>query len=75
MSPTVARRMTLAEHADGFSVCPCGKYAHVFRAEVLARLPVGYSGELCPECQLWMCSVDKLREAGYDDLPNTKADG
>ena len=61
-----ARKMTVTEHAQGFAVCDCGKFAHVFWAEVLRRLPQGYSGELCPECSLWMCSVEKLREAGYD---------
>jgi len=60
------RRMTAAEHAQGFTVCPCGKFAHVFRAAVVAKLPRGYSGELCPECSMWMCSVEKLREAGFD---------
>lgn len=63
---TMTRRMTGAEHAQGFYVCECGKFAHVFRASVVAKLPRGYSGELCPECNLWMCSVEKLREAGFD---------
>ena len=65
------RRMTSAEHAQGFTVCPCGKFAHVFRSEVLRRLPTEYIGELCPECFMWMCSVEKLREAGFD-IANTK---
>ena len=57
--------MTPEEHAQGFTICPCGKYAHVFSlATVVARLPPGYSGEWCPECGLWMCSVEKLRGAG-----------
>ena len=33
----------------------------------------GYSGELCPECNLWMCSVEKLREAGFH-IANAKAE-
>ena len=57
---TTARTMTPAEHAQGYAVCPCGN-AHVFRADVVRRLPDGYSGELCGECGLWMCAVDKLR--------------
>jgi hypothetical protein len=60
------RRMTADEHARGFTVCPCGQFAHVFSAAVVAKLPRGYSGELCPECCMWMCSVEKLREAGFD---------
>ena len=38
----------------------CELYAYVCRASALARLPAGYSGELCPQCGLWMCAVDKL---------------
>ena len=60
------RRMTRDEYVQGFTVCPCGKFAHVFREEVLRSLPREYSGELCPECSNWMCSVEKLREAGFD---------
>jgi hypothetical protein len=62
----ISRRMTPEEHAQGFVVCSCGKYAHVFRAAVVAKLPHGYRGELCQECSLWVCSVAKLREAGLD---------
>ena len=61
--------MTAAEHDQGYTVCPCGKFAHVFRAEVLRKLPRDYSGELCPECKLWMVSVEKLREAGMASEP------
>ena len=38
----------------------CGLYAYVFRASALTRLPTDYTGELCPQCGLWMCAVDKL---------------
>lgn len=48
-----------------FVLCECKKFAHVVSAEVLRRLPQGYHGERCQECNLWMCSVEKLREAGY----------
>lgn len=60
------RRMTVEEHAQGFMVCACGKFAHVFRAETLRRLPKEYSGELCTECGQWTCSVEKLKEVGFD---------
>ena len=60
------RQMTSEEHTQGFTVCPCGKFAHIFRAEVLRKLPRGYNGELCAECSQWMCSVEKLREAGFN---------
>lgn len=62
----IARKLTHNEISDGFLLCPCGKFAHVMKAEVLTRLPDGYTGELCPECSTWMCSVDILRQAGYD---------
>lgn len=67
---TSARNLSPEEHAQGFSVCPCGKFAYVVRSALLAQLPRGYYGELCPECSLWLCSVDKLREAGFDVAPN-----
>ena len=58
------RQMTAKEKEQGFAVCDCGKFAHIFRAEVVRKLPKNYCGELCPECNLWMCSVEKLKEAG-----------
>ena len=48
----------------GYEACECGKYAHIFRAEVLRRLPAGYSGELCRECNLWMCAIEYLKAKG-----------
>ena len=58
------RRMTRDEYVQGFIVCPCGKFAHVVRPDVLRRLPREYSGELCPECSMWMCSVEITEKAG-----------
>lgn len=46
---------------QGYTVCGCGKYAHVYRASTLRRLPKGYNGELCEECSCWMVAVEKLR--------------
>lgn len=65
------RRLTAREMKQGFVVCECGKFAHVLRPDILRKLPKGYHGELCPECNLFMCSVEKLREAGLmEDLDN-----
>ena len=76
----IARRLTSEEHAQGFAVCPCGKFAHVFRSAVLTKLPRGYNGELCSECNLWMCSVAKLIEVGLipertPEAPQPRPDG
>ena len=61
---TITRGMTPEEHAQGYFVCECGKFAFVFSTAVLATLPAGYNGEWCAECSMWMCSVEKLQEAG-----------
>lgn len=58
------RQMTVEEYKQGFCICACGKYAFVFRNSIVNQLVDGYSGELCPECMMWMCSIDKLKEAG-----------
>jgi hypothetical protein len=77
----IASRISADEYKQGFAVCICGKYAHVFRASVLCRLPHGYNGELCAECSMWMCSVEKLREAGLilrttqEEAPQPRPDG
>ena len=57
---TTSRPMTPEEHKRGYVVCECGEFAHVFRAEVLRNLPEGYRGELCKQCDLWMCRVNKI---------------
>lgn len=43
-----------------FEICECGKFAFMMDAESLTLLPAGYYGELCPDCGLFMCAVDKL---------------
>ena len=55
-----ARQLTQEEIAKGYEICPCGKYAHAFRASALDRLPNGYLGELCHECGLLMIDIEKL---------------
>lgn len=60
MSQSYARQVTPEELELGYAICNCGKYAHVFRASTLARLPKDYNGELCKECSCWMVAVDKL---------------
>jgi hypothetical protein len=58
------RPMTKEEHEQGFFICDCKKFAHIFRAELLRKLPDDYHGELCPECSQWLCSIEKLKAAG-----------
>jgi len=55
-----ARQLTQEEISKGYEICPCGKYAHAFRASVLDSLPKGYLGELCLECGLLMIAIEKL---------------
>lgn len=62
MSKSCARPVTPEEFQQGYAVCRCGKYAHVFRASTLAKLPKGYNGELCKECSCLMVSVEKLNK-------------
>lgn len=54
------------EHQSGHSPCQCGEFTHIFRAQVLKQLPRGYSGELCPRCDLWMCRLDKIEPLPAD---------
>lgn len=61
MNQSCAGPVTPEEFKQGYAVCHCGKYAHVFRAATLARLPKGYSGELCTECSSLMVAVEMLR--------------
>ena len=56
-------KLTLEEIDKGYRVCPCGKFAHVFRPAVLARLPALYFGDLCQECGLLMVAIEKLEES------------
>lgn len=58
--------MTYTEQEQGYFVCDCGRFAHVWRASVLKRLPRDYHGELCPDCKLWMCGLEKLSAAEHD---------
>ncbi|SRR6266496_650327 len=44
-----ARRITAEEHAQGYAICGCEKFAFVWRAELLRWLPTDYHGELCPK--------------------------
>lgn len=59
----MSRPMTPEEHAQGYAICGCEKYAFVWRAELLRWLLPGYHGECCQECQTWTCSVETLRMA------------
>ena len=61
MNQSCARPVTPEEFEQGYAVCNCGKYAHVFRAATLAKLPKEYNGELCKECSCLMVAVEMLR--------------
>ena len=65
-----ARPVTQEEFEQGYSVCGCGKFAHVFRASMLTNLPNNYNGELCQECSLWMVAVEKLPDKLNSTTPN-----
>ena len=58
-----AHQLTEDEMRKGYKACACGKFAHAFRSAVLAKLPPGYFGELCPECGLLMVAINKLEES------------
>lgn len=58
----MARPVTQEEFDQGHAPCDCGKFTHVFRQCAMDRLPKDYSGELCKECGMWMCSVEKLEQ-------------
>ena len=57
-----ASKLTPEQIAKGYTACPCGKFAHVFRSAVFAKLPPGYFGELCPKCGLMMVAINKLED-------------
>lgn len=63
MSP---RSMTQQEHEQGYVICDCGRYTHIWRANLLRRLPRDYHGELCAQCDAWMCDLQKLHQAESD---------
>ena len=63
MSRSDEGRMTAEEQQQGYAICDCGKFAFVWRTELLRWMPTGYHGELCEECGTWTCSVEKLRIA------------
>jgi hypothetical protein len=56
--------MRKKEFDQGFVICECCKFAYVFRANVLRQLPDDYHGELCPKCNLWVVSIEKLKKEG-----------
>lgn len=60
---TIARRLTPEEQKLGYAICDCTLFCHIFRSEILKRLPPDYHGELCKECGMFMCRVDKIRES------------
>jgi hypothetical protein len=63
--------MTTEKYKQGHAPCHCGEFTHIFRQCAMQRLPTGYSGELCPRCNLWMCKTEKLT-AHDDAMPKQK---
>ena len=57
---------------DGYEICECGKFAFIYKAGIIKLLPKGYDGELCPECNLWVCAVDKLNGAKTCSVQSAK---
>lgn len=53
--------LSLEERAKGHAPCPCGVFTHIFKSEVMRRLPEDYNGERCESCNIWMCRLDKLQ--------------
>lgn len=62
----IINKATPDDIKNGYIVCKCGKYAFIITIDRMKKLPWGYSGELCSDCNLWMCSVEKL-EGGNGD--------
>lgn len=59
---SVAKKVTTEDFQNGHMPCNCGQFTHIFRQCAMKRLPRDYSGELCPQCNLWMCRIDKLKD-------------
>jgi hypothetical protein len=60
----------------GFEVCECGKFAFIYSDKILRTLPSDYVGELCPQCNMWVCDIRHLTQRAGDkeesnDLPLT----
>ena len=53
---------TAEEHAQGYAICGCEKYAFVWKADWVRWFPRGYHGELCPECGALLEPVGRLAE-------------
>ena len=58
-----AFRVSKEEIAQGYVVCPCGKYAHVTDHRILGNLPRGYCCEVCQECNMLMLPIECLQNA------------
>jgi hypothetical protein len=54
---------------QGYTACHCGKFVHIYRAAVLQLLPKDYSGEMCAECGVWMCAIDKVESTDCNRGP------
>ena len=60
-------KLTSADMSRGYVVCKCGKYAHVFSADLLACIHGTEIGETCKECGAYMMPVDKAKAASITE--------
>lgn len=54
---SVCKGMTMIVTVD---CVQCDKYVHVASVAILDYLPEGYNGELCPNCNAWVCEKNKI---------------
>lgn len=56
---------------QGYEICECGTYAYIYAAKILHLLPSNYSGEICPQCEFWVCDVRHLTPHAADASPQS----
>lgn len=54
--------MTAEEHARGYVICECERFAYVWRSELLRWKPDDYHGECCEDCGQWTCSLEVVQD-------------
>lgn len=57
---------------QGYTVCECKKFAYLSTSEVLRKLPKDYAGELCQQCRLWVCAIEKIRKPQSGEAQETQ---
>ncbi|MEW5976072.1 MAG: hypothetical protein AB1898_09755 [Acidobacteriota bacterium] len=56
----IAHSLDRRDVKNGYTICDCGEYAHVFRQQILNKLPKDYTGEMCRECNMWRYKLEHL---------------